>query len=325
MAAKSKPKKEEPKKEEPKKETSVEEKSVAPEKEEVKESVTKEEVKEMVKKSVDDALKDKPESEKEPEKEEAKSPATEETSVVPSVVEPAVAPPESTPVSTEVKPEESSVIPPATPESVTGEIKPTTPEVLPIVGGDKPEEVGSTPIAGLQQPVSSTTSNVLSTPLSEPEKKKKSPFLLLFLIFVLCGIVIGASIWYLSMNKNVKLPQVPLISSPTPTSAVSVATPTPAKMDLSSYKVSVLNGSGVAGAAASAKVDLLSAGFKDITTGNAPKSVAETTISAKSTVPQNVLEKLSQTLSASYTVSSDVVTLDASDPSDIVVTIGKTK
>jgi hypothetical protein len=100
-------------------------------------------------------------------------------------------------------------------------------------------------------------------------------------------------------------------------------TQTPKEVDLTKYTVSVLNGSGVSGAATKVKTTLTDAGFKITSTGNANSSdVVDTYISAKTSVDEAFLKKLSDTVSKTYKVSSETHKLDSSVTEDVTVTIG---
>ena len=211
---------------------------------------------------------------------------------------------------------------------------------------DKPEETASAEIpvssevaqivpesqASSATPVVSVTgapvlsSNETAMKQEQPQKNKKTSFVLLFIVFVICGFVIGVSILYLVSQNKLRVPGVTLLAKPTTTTQPAQATPTPKSVAIATYKVSVRNGSGVAGAAAKAKTTLTTAGFTVDNTGNADTSDhTDTVIQAKSTVDQAAIQKLTQTLAASYTVSSTIGTLDASSSEDIIVTIGTAK
>jgi len=102
-------------------------------------------------------------------------------------------------------------------------------------------------------------------------------------------------------------------------------TPTPEAMeevDLSEYSVSVLNGSGVPGAASEGQEVLESADFVVAETGNASNYDFEATvIQVKSGVPASVVDKLKTALEEEYEVEVGD-TLAESGEFDIVVTVG---
>jgi hypothetical protein len=155
-------------------------------------------------------------------------------------------------------------------------------------------------------------------------KRSRLPLLLGFLIALL--LMGGGGYWYLSSHTvpSLSFPGSPLGQKITPSKAPSVSvTQTPKEVDLTKYTVSVLNGSGVSGAATKVKTTLTDAGFKITSTGNANSSdVVDTYISAKTSVDEAFLKKLSDTVSKTYKVSSETHKLDSSVTEDVTVTIG---
>lgn len=104
-------------------------------------------------------------------------------------------------------------------------------------------------------------------------------------------------------------------SSPTPE-------PTAAPVDLTKYKIKVLNGSDTKGAAGSLKDDLTKAGFNVSSTGNATNSAfIKTVISTKKEVDSSYIAKLKDFLSKSHVVSLDQ-DLQSNSESDVVVIVG---
>ncbi len=295
-----------------------------------KDSSRKEEIREIVEETVAEVLKEHSEGspsttlreEKivEEEKTAKVEPTTEEITPVLSVT-PAVVSEEST-VLTQTPPEGDSTI-----HTSEEEKFPNGTEVVPQESGNE-ASVTTTPIA-------STSAFSLPQPSVEilednsSNTSKKSSKIVIFMIFVLLGVVVGGCLWFATSHKmlNLKMPTIPGIgTSPKvlPTKAPSpTSIPTPKQIDLSQYKIIVLNGSGVAGEAAKVKMTLTNAGFTVSATGNASTSdFTETVISAKATVATDALAKLTQTLVGHYIVSSHTVSLDDSQVSDIIVTIG---
>jgi len=101
--------------------------------------------------------------------------------------------------------------------------------------------------------------------------------------------------------------------------------PTPEKIDLSKYSITVLNGSGIKGEAAKVKDMLEEEGFSVVSVGNADASDYEKTIlKAKEGVEAGFLDKLKSALSKSYVLAS-TQTLEKNDEDEIVVIIGSEK
>jgi hypothetical protein len=210
------------------------------------------------------------------------------------------------------------------------------------------------PTPKAQEPVATSPVEVQEpvTPSAEPRPNEPEPalevsprvesspsFLTLLIITIgvalVVAIVVGAVYVYISgLNKIKSQP----ISSPSATPAVVAVTPTPVatssavpvatasatpKTDLSAFKLSVLNGSGKAGAAGKAKILLESAGFKVGNTGNAQSfDASSTTIQAKKGVDASVVAAAKAALAGTYTVNVGTA-LDTSSPYDLVITVGR--
>lgn len=93
--------------------------------------------------------------------------------------------------------------------------------------------------------------------------------------------------------------------------------------DRSIFKIQVLNGSGVKGAAATAKDYLESMGYTGVETGNAEgDNYSQTAIEVKAG-QEKLFAILKADLGAKYTVDAVMGTLSASSTFDGVVIIGK--
>jgi|SRR3989344_2681149 len=115
-------------------------------------------------------------------------------------------------------------------------------------------------------------------------------------------------------------PMVTIIQEylPTPTSAEE-------PVDISSFSITVLNGSGIAGEAGRAKSLLEAGGFTVINTGNSDRyDYTNTVIQAKQDVPDEVLRKLRSVLETEYELS-DIQKLPDNEDAHIIVVIGDTK
>jgi LysM repeat protein len=165
--------------------------------------------------------------------------------------------------------------------------------------------------------------------LDEPKKSLDMRLLfgLTVVISLIVGFVTGGVYMYLTAGGQDGLEVV--VASPAPTSTPE-ASPTPSvspsptsSTKPSSYKVSVLNGSGVIGAASKVKEALESGGFVVSATGNADRyTYANTTIRAKEGVPLSSIELVKAALSDGYTVEVGS-TLEDSSSFDIVVIAGR--
>jgi len=150
----------------------------------------------------------------------------------------------------------------------------------------------------------------------------KTVILVALITALLVGALAGGV--YVYFNGVSKLDsQEEAVPSPTP-AALPEATPTAspeAEIDLGSFKVSVLNGSGKIGEATKVKNLLTKAGFTISSTGNAKTfDFTDTVIEAKEDVSQSVIDTIKEAL-ADYSLEVGE-TLTASNSSDIVVTVG---
>lgn len=96
------------------------------------------------------------------------------------------------------------------------------------------------------------------------------------------------------------------------------------ELDLASFTLKILNGSGKKGEAAKLKEVLEKEGFKIDSIGNADSSdLAESVIKSKKEIPAELIEKLRGALSKTYQVASGSAELEAFEKVDIIVIIGK--
>lgn len=152
-------------------------------------------------------------------------------------------------------------------------------------------------------------------------------FVIAFFAF-LVGLASMAGVSYLLSGNTSDLAKIAFqqeTPTPLPTKEPA-ATPTPEKVDLSAYTINVLNGSGLTGEAAKAKSQLIEAGFKVGSVGNADTSdYTKTTITAQKDVHPQYLNELITLLKETYKVNSVVENSSKSGVSEVIVTLGSDK
>lgn len=130
---------------------------------------------------------------------------------------------------------------------------------------------------------------------------------------ILGGILFALQNYDLNLSKKTADKSIELPSS--------APTPTIAEVDKEAYEIIVLNGSGIAGEAATVQTLLEDAGFKVGEIGNADTSdFTETEISAGEDVNEVYLEELEKALGGRGDVK--VVEAPSSQTEDVVVTVG---
>ncbi len=146
-----------------------------------------------------------------------------------------------------------------------------------------------------------------------------------FSIFgALCG---GLFLFQIGQNPKPQQKTTDAVVNNIPTITFApIATPVPPKeIDLSQYKITILNGSGKKGEAAKAKDLLEKDKFHVVSIGNADNpNFKETIIKAKKEIPVVFLEQLEKTLSSLYLVKDSVEDLGAGNP-DVSIIIGGEK
>jgi hypothetical protein len=160
------------------------------------------------------------------------------------------------------------------------------------------------------------------------ESKKKRSWVIIGIIIVVVVIFIVGILWYFR-EKAAKQISVknPIASTPSPSKISPTSASDSAKLaiDYSKYKIKVLNGSGIAGAAAKGKEILEKELFMVVEIGNAETSDYDLTIiQAKKGVDKAFLDKLKSVLGETYLLGSDEV-LEELEELDVVVIIGSGK
>jgi len=167
------------------------------------------------------------------------------------------------------------------------------------------------------------------------DKNDKMPFWIMFLAFFLglslgAGLIGGLFYFRSRVEINDREPTTAEIKA-TPTSdlskdiSVSEATSSATKkeeIDLSQYKIQILNGSGIKGGAGTVESLLNKAGFTDTATGNAASyDFQETEIAVKKDIDTDLTAKIVKTLDTYATKTKDL----NSSTFDVVVTVGSKK
>ncbi len=164
-------------------------------------------------------------------------------------------------------------------------------------------------------------------PEEKPQKgySTKAVVLVAVITALLVGALAGGIYVYMNGISQLETSEEETESLPTPTAtAAPEATPTASpegEVDLSEFKVSVLNGSGKIGEATKVKNLLTKAGFTVGSTGNAKTfDFTDTVIETKEDVPQSAIDTIKEAL-ADYSLEVGEA-LTASNSFDIVVTVG---
>lgn len=158
----------------------------------------------------------------------------------------------------------------------------------------------------------------------------KGKYLAIFLVILILA-ALGGGIYYYRSNvepqKETTQEKTPEKTEETTQEPTVEPSPTTAPVDVTKYKLQVLNGSGVAGEAGKAQSYLQTAGFKDVKAGNAGSFGFEATeVSMKKDTPDEVFTKIKSTLEVYYQeVVKAEKELDAKSTYDVVVTVGKKK
>lgn len=167
----------------------------------------------------------------------------------------------------------------------------------------------------------------VDNPTKEKAIQQKTPFWILFLVFLL-GLTLGAGliggIFY--YKSKVEKNQI-VTSSPTPETLINKEdvkeTPKPEETKISDLRVLILNGSGIKGEAGKVEALLKEAGFEKTETGNADSyDYKDTTIFVKPTISNSIYEKISNSL-IGYSLKK--AELESSSGYDIKIIVGKTK
>lgn len=200
----------------------------------------------------------------------------------------------------EVKPEEKpveNII-----DVVPSEVKDTTPE-------EKPE-------------TKIETIETTNTALDEEEPQTPKKLILIIVVVALAAFALGAIAGGLFMYRQNAVAVPKEITIPKNSEPSSTPVPTTAPVDLTKYKIEVLNGSDTKGAAGTLKDDLTTAGFNVASLGNATSSAfIKTVLSTKKEIDKDYFAKLQEFLQKSHALSVNQ-DLKEDSKTDILIIIG---
>lgn len=232
------------------------------------------------------------------------------------------------------EPQQSSQAISQTPVVESGFPEPSVPPaqqsvVIPTPPLAQPEPVGQT--ISPQANVSSVSASI--PPDLEPQKKSKIWLILIVILIVVAGV--SGALYYFrtkAIQENTKEDkESSTVSKPSPTKTPVSADESSAtessvlKIDLSKYKIQVLNGSGVGGEASRLKDALEEEQFVVQDIGNADTSDYEKTIiRAKKDVQKEYLDKLKKLLGETYVLDTEEELGESADV-DVVIIIGSSK
>lgn len=136
-------------------------------------------------------------------------------------------------------------------------------------------------------------------------------------ILVWAGIILGIFYYKKREESQIEI-QKSQVSAPLPTQVAKE------EADISSYTIQVLNGSGTNGVASSVKNKLEETGFQNIGVGNSDSSsYKETLVALKKEVPEEVFEKIKETLKDYSVIKSE--TLEDDFGYDVRIIVGTKK
>jgi len=202
-------------------------------------------------------------------------------------------------------------------EEVGAETKPEMEETKePQVVSDEPKISSET--------VVSDHNEVINDVSDKPVKQRSPVFWILIPGIFILGAILGGVVFYQKGVNSIKVEETATPSATATPQASPTSSPS-GTVDISKLKVSVLNGSGIAGEAGKVKALLETAGFTVTSTGNAATyDYTKTIIKAKSTVDAATLKKVKDALFETYLVGENQ-TLTASSATDIQVIVGTSK
>jgi len=186
-------------------------------------------------------------------------------------------------------------------------------------GNLQPEYTSVDPLKGIIHSVNKMGTDPTTTRLEIPQKKVESSFpkwilLIPTILLIITGFVVFGS---KSTNQSQINPSISV--TPTITQA-----PTPTPIDVSGFKIKVLNGTGTAGQASEVVELLATKEFTVTKTGNAANyDFTQTQVEIKKSVSQNVVDLLTQALGSDFSPKISTKNLADTSEFDIIITTGK--
>lgn len=166
------------------------------------------------------------------------------------------------------------------------------------------------------------TIDTTNTTLDEEEPKTNKKLILIIVAIALATFALGAIAGGLFMYRQNAAAVPKEIAIPKNAEPSSTPVPTTAPVDLTKYKIEVLNGSDTKGAAGTLKDDLTKAGFNVASAGNATSSAfIKTVLSTKKEIDKDYLSKLQEFLQKSHVLSVNQ-DLKEDSKTDILIIIG---
>lgn len=166
-----------------------------------------------------------------------------------------------------------------------------------------------------QDPLQSPDNQPSRTRVGFPQarEEKKSPIKLILIILVVLA-VLGGIVWYLFGRKS-----LPATDEVTPTSFIQQSTPIPTPteepIERSGVSIQILNGTGIAKAAASLQEKLQELGYTEFELGNASsQNYKSCEVTFDTRLPQSVQDEILELLQEIYQdVESSTESLDEFD------------
>lgn len=166
------------------------------------------------------------------------------------------------------------------------------------------------------------TIDTTNATLDEEEPKTNKKLILIIVVVALGAFALGAIAGGLFMYRQNAAAQPKEITTPKNAEPTPTPVPTTAPVDLTKYKIEVLNGSDTKGAAGTLKDELTKAGFNVLSAGNATSSAfIKTVLSTKKEIDKDYLAKLQEFLQKSHALSINQ-DLKTDAKTDILIIIG---
>jgi len=214
---------------------------------------------------------------------------------------------------------------------VIEEVSPQTPNTQEPVSADAPVMPSSEPVSesSAHERAKAIINDKSSS--SQPMPSGKTNYKLILMVTVISALVVGfvaggVYVYFSGLSQieetSPEPTETPMATTPTPTPMTSPSPIPGEEVDVTSYRVSVLNGSGQIGAAGSVGSLLEDGGFEVANIGNADRYDYEATvIQVKESVPDQVVQMVEDALSSEYEVEMGEE-LASTSGYDIIVTVG---